>query len=116
MPAQGILRLSQSLTLQQSADEFMVHLNSVEQRRQRWNKLGLAGLYEGRHTRRPKKWTPEQRQVLGELARFEGGTVVALLRSLGRDQRRTTIGFKPSDEGSARIASCAIARLSKGPL
>jgi hypothetical protein len=49
MRAQGILRLSQGLTLQQTADEFMVHLNSVEQWRQRWNKLGLAGLYEGRH-------------------------------------------------------------------
>jgi len=43
MRAQGILRLSQGLTLQQTADEFMVHLNSVEQWRQRWNKLGLAG-------------------------------------------------------------------------
>jgi transposase len=60
MRAQGILRLSQGLTLQQTADEFMVHLNSVEQWRQRWNKLGLAGLYEGRHTGRPKKWTSER--------------------------------------------------------
>ena len=31
MRAQAILRLSQGLTLQQTADEFMVHLNSVEQ-------------------------------------------------------------------------------------
>jgi hypothetical protein len=31
MRAQGVLRLSQGLTLQQSADEFKVHLNSVEQ-------------------------------------------------------------------------------------
>lgn len=68
MRAQGILRLSQGLTLQQTADEFMVHLNSVEQWRQRWKKLGLAGLYEGRHTGRPRKWTSEQRQALGELA------------------------------------------------
>jgi hypothetical protein len=30
MRAQGILRLSQGLTLQQTADEFSVHLNSVE--------------------------------------------------------------------------------------
>ncbi|MFB9246082.1 helix-turn-helix domain-containing protein, partial [Massilia antarctica] len=52
MRAQGVLRLSQGLTLQQTADEFGVHLNSVEQWRQRWNKLGLAGLYEGRHTGR----------------------------------------------------------------
>ncbi|WP_169444429.1 helix-turn-helix domain-containing protein, partial [Massilia niastensis] len=40
MRAQGILRLSQGLTLQETADEFSVHLNSVEQWRQRWNKLG----------------------------------------------------------------------------
>lgn len=31
MRAQGVLRLSQGLTLQQVADEFKVHLNSVEQ-------------------------------------------------------------------------------------
>ena len=73
MRAQGILRLSQGLTLQQTADEFMVHLNSVEHWRQRWKKFGLTGLYEGHHTRRPKKWTPEQRQALGELAQSEGG-------------------------------------------
>lgn len=48
MRAQGILRLRHSLTLQQTADKFMVHLNSVEQWRQRWNKLGLAGLHEAR--------------------------------------------------------------------
>jgi transposase len=91
MRAQGILRLSQGLTLQQTADEFMVHLNSVEQWRQRWNKLGLAGLYEGRHTGRPKKWTSEQRQALGELAQSEGGTVVALLRHIERQQEQAPI-------------------------
>ena len=31
MRAQAILRPSQGLTLQQTADEFMVHINSVEQ-------------------------------------------------------------------------------------
>ncbi|WP_409521856.1 helix-turn-helix domain-containing protein [Massilia sp.] len=40
------LRLSQGSTLQQTADEFTVHLNSVEQWRQSWNRLGPAGLYE----------------------------------------------------------------------
>jgi transposase len=69
----------------------MVHLNSVEQWRQRWNKLGLAGLYEGRHTGRPKKWTSEQRQALGELAQSEGGTVVALLHHIGRQQEQAPI-------------------------
>lgn len=91
MRAQGILRLSQGLTLKQAADEFMVHLNSVEQWRQLWGKLGLAGLYEGRHTGRPKKWTSEQRQALGELARAEGGTVVALLRHVGQQNGQVSI-------------------------
>jgi hypothetical protein len=79
--AQGILRLSQGLTLQETADEFSVHLNSVEQWCQRWIKLGLAGLYEGRHTGRPREWTPRQQQTLGELAHSEGGTIAALLSS-----------------------------------
>lgn len=58
MRAQEILRLSQGLTLQKNADEFGVHLNSVEQCWQRWSKLGLAGVYEGhegRHTGRRRK-------------------------------------------------------------
>jgi hypothetical protein len=65
MRAQGILRLSQGLTLQETADEFSVHLNSVEQWRQRWNKLGVAGLYEGRNTGRPRKWTPRSTVAAG---------------------------------------------------
>jgi len=84
--AQGILRLSQGLTLQKTADEFGVHLNSVEQWWQRWNKLGLAGLYEGRHTGRPRKWTPQQQQAFGELAVSEGGTIGALLRQIEQQQ------------------------------
>jgi len=82
MRAQGILRLIQGLTLQKTADEFGVHLNCVEQWRQRWNRLGLAGLYEGRHTGRPRKWTPEQQQPLGALAHSEGGSVITLLRQI----------------------------------
>lgn len=77
MRARGVLRLSQGLTLQRTADEFGVHLNSVEQWRQRWSKLGLAGLYEGRHTGRPRKWTPEQQQAwqVGRFGRrYRGGT------------------------------------------
>jgi transposase len=91
MRAQGILRLSQGLTLQQTANEFSVHLNSVEQWRQRWNRLGLAGLYEGRHTGRPRKWTSEQQQALGELAHSEGGTVLALLRQIELSHDQTPI-------------------------
>jgi transposase len=60
--------LSQGLTLQQTADEFTVHLNSVEHWCQRWNQFGLAGLYEGRHSGRPLKWTVPQRETLRTLA------------------------------------------------
>lgn len=35
MRAKGVLRLNQDLTLQQVADEFKLHLNSVEQWRYR---------------------------------------------------------------------------------
>ena len=80
MRAQAVLRLSQGLTLQQTADEFMVHINSIEQWRQRWNRMGLAGLYEGRHTGRPAKWSPAQREALGRLAQDEGGSAASLLR------------------------------------
>ena len=79
------------MTLQKTADEFGVHLNSVEQWRQRWNKLGLAGLYEGRPTGRPRKWTPRQQQALGGLAHSEGGSVVALLRQIDRCQDHAPI-------------------------
>ena len=91
MRAQGILRLSQGLTLQQTADEFGVHLNSVEQWRQRWGKFSLAGLYEGRHTGRPRKWTFQQQQAFGQLAVSEGGTVGALLRQIGQIQDQAPI-------------------------
>jgi transposase len=73
----------------------MVHLNSVAQWLQRWKKLGLAGLYEGRHTGRPKKWTPQQREALAELAQSENGTsVVALLHQI--EQRREHIEISES--------------------
>jgi len=91
MRAQGILRLSQGPRLQQAADEFMVHLNSVEQWRQRWNKFGLAGLYDNRHNGRPRKWTSERQQTLDELAQSKGGTAVALLRHTGQQLERAPI-------------------------
>lgn len=64
MRAQGILRLSEGLILQKTPDEFGVQLNSVEQWCQRWGKLGLFGLYGGRHTGRPRKWTPSSNRLL----------------------------------------------------
>lgn len=91
MRAQGVLRLSQGLTLQQVADEFKVHINSVEQLRHRWASVGLVGLYEGRHTGRPRKWTVQQQQAFGELAHSEGGTIGALLRHLGKQQDQELI-------------------------
>ena len=91
------MRLSQGLTLQKTADEFGVHLNSVEQWRQRWNKLGLVGLYEGRHTGRPRKWTLEQQQVLGALAHSEGGSVGTLMREIAQCR-----DYAPISESTAK--------------
>ena len=84
--AQAIVWLSQGLTLQQTADEFQVHLNSVEAWRQRWNKHGLVGLYEGGHTGRKRKWTAEQQEVLRALAEVEGGSANSLLRGIAQTQ------------------------------
>ena len=67
--AQAIVRLSQGLTLPQTANEFHVHLNSIEAWRQRWNKQGLMGLYQGRHAGRKRKWTAASSAPLME-ARF----------------------------------------------
>ena len=79
--AQGVLRLGQGRTLQQVADEFDVHLNSVEQWRQRWTHIGLIGLYEGWHSGRPPNLSREEQQELRGLADVEGGSSSALLRS-----------------------------------
>lgn len=91
MRAQSVLRLSHGLTLQRTADEFGVHLNSVERWRQRWERFGLVGLYEGRHTGRPRKWTSQQRMALGELADSDGGTVTSLLREIEQSREQVPI-------------------------
>jgi transposase len=78
--AQGVRRLGQGMTLQQVADEFEVHLNSVEHWRQCWVRLGLVGLYEGRHTGRPPTLSRERQRELRDLARDEGGSSGSLLR------------------------------------
>ena len=59
-------------------------------------KICLVGLYEGRHTGRPRKWTAQQQRALGELAHSEGGTVVALLRQIEQDR-----DHKPISESTA---------------
>jgi transposase len=89
--AQAIVRLSQGRTLQQTADEFHVHLNSIEAWRQRWNRLGLAGLYEGHHTGRKRKWTADQQEALRILAQAEGGSANSLLRGMAQTQSVPTI-------------------------
>ncbi|MCD2516872.1 hypothetical protein LQ564_11200 [Massilia sp. G4R7] len=48
-------------------------------------------MYEGRHTGRPRKWTPQQQQAFGELAASEGGTVGALLRQIKENQDQVPI-------------------------
>ena len=82
MRAQAILRLGQRLTLQETADEFIVHINSVGQWRQRRNRLCLAGLYEGRLSGRRTKWSPAQREAFAKLAQTEGGSTGSLLRQV----------------------------------
>lgn len=88
--AQGVRRLGQGMTLQQVANEFDVHLNSVEHWRQCWVKLGLVGLYEGWHSGRPPALSGEQQRELGKLARDEGGSSHALLRRW-HEQRRPSM-------------------------
>ena len=92
----GILRLSQGLTLQQTADEFMVHLNSVEQWRQRRNQFGPAGLYEGRHTGRPKKWSSGQQR---ERAPISENTAVRYLKEMNSPTSATGTVKKTESEG-----------------
>ncbi|HSN23555.1 MAG TPA: IS630 family transposase [Methylomicrobium sp.] len=82
MRAQAILRLDDGLTLQQTANEFMAHLNSVENWKRRWSEIGLIGLFEGKHTGRPKKWERRQRNALRKLVQVEGGTAASLLRKM----------------------------------
>jgi transposase len=91
MRAQAIVRLSQGLTLQQVANEFAVHLNSVEHWRQRWNKDGLTGLYEGHHSGRPPKWNEAQQQALRDLANQQGGTAGALLRHIRQSGQQPSV-------------------------
>ena len=83
--------MSQGLTLQQVANEFAVHLNSVEHWRQRWNKDGLTGLYEGHHSGRPPKWNEAQQQALRDLANQQGGTAGALLRHIRQSGQQPSV-------------------------
>lgn len=78
--AQGVRMLGQGMTLQQVADEFEVHLNSVEHWRQCWLRLGLVGLYEGRHSGRPPTLSRQLQRELRQLAQEEGGSSGSLLR------------------------------------
>ena len=86
IPAQAIFLLSQGLRLQQTANEFHVHLNSIETWRQRWNKPGLMGVYEGLHTGRKRKWTAEQQDAPRVLTQVDGGNANSLLRTLAQTE------------------------------
>ncbi len=86
MRAQAICRLSQGITLQKAADEFDVHINSVENWLQRWSETGLLGLYEGRHSGRPPKLPHEEQRALRQLANEIGGTSRALMRQWNESQ------------------------------
>lgn len=113
MRAQGILRLREGLTLRRTADEVGVHLNSVEQWCERWSKLGLAGLYKGRHTCRLRKWTPQQQLALGELAQSErylkrmDFTYKRYRYSLKKRNQEGVRARQQSDRGGSRARSRA---------
>lgn len=94
--AQGVRLLGQGRTLQQVADEFKVHLNSVEHWRQCWLRLGLVGLYEGRHSGRPPTLSREQDRELRQMAKEEGGSSGSLLR------RWRERGREPVSRGTLR--------------
>ncbi|CUI04455.1 hypothetical protein BN2497_3687 [Janthinobacterium sp. CG23_2] len=51
------------------ADEFKVHLNSVENSRRHGNEFGLIGVFEGLHPGRPAKVSDEERRRLADSAR-----------------------------------------------
>ena len=106
MRAQGLLRLNEGYTLQQVADEFGVHLNSVENWRRRWKILGLAGLYEGRHTGRPPTLPQERRGALRALANAEGGSARSLLSKMWRDGDAPPISIALSN-GTSGNCGCA---------
>ncbi|MES2264107.1 MAG: IS630 family transposase [Pseudomonadota bacterium] len=95
--AQGVRMLGQGMTLQQVADEFKVHLNSVEHWRQCWLRVGLVGLYEGRHSGRPPTLSRQRQRDLGQLARDEGGSSGSLLR-------------RWRERGRERLSRCTLRR------
>jgi transposase len=80
MRAQGMFRLAQVLTLKQVGDEFEVHLNSVENWRQRWDEFVLVGLFEGMYTGRPRKLSDEEQREPGDLACDVGGMAGSIQR------------------------------------
>ena len=45
-----------------------------------WDDFGLVGLFEGRHTGRPRKLSDEEQRELGDLARDAGGTAGSIQR------------------------------------
>lgn len=85
--AQGVRRLGEGKTLQQVADEFEVHLNSVEHWKQCWIRFGIVGLYEGHHSGRPPALSGKEEATLRNLAQKEGGTSRTLTQQLNASLR-----------------------------
>lgn len=80
--AQGVRMLGQGMTLQQVADEFEVHINSVEHWKRCWIELGLVGLYEGCHSGRPPALSHKDETALRKMAEKEGGSSRSLSKRL----------------------------------
>ena len=106
---QAIVRLSQGQTLQQTANEFHVHLNSIEAWRQRWNRQGLMALYEGHHTGRKRKWPTEQQEALRALAQADGGSANSLLRTLAQTKACQSSARKRHGDICTRCSSATSA-------
>jgi transposase len=73
--AQALGRLAQGVTQTQVAKEFGVHLNSVRAWMNRWQSVGLVGLYPEPVPGRPRKLSPVVAERLRQVVLAEGGTV-----------------------------------------
>ena len=86
--------------LQQGADEFGVHLNSVESGWQRWRRDGLAGLYEGWHSGRPltlsRRWREQQ-----DRPQSSGNSLKCYFKRMGWRYKRYRFSLKDKHDDDA---------------
>ncbi len=80
--AQAIVRLAQGLTYKQLAQEFDVHLSTVNEWVRRWERAGLVGLIGRQHSGRPPKLTVAVLEQVHRDAQDQGGTIVQMRRHL----------------------------------